>query len=98
MNFFKKFFFFKGGASSLEHFVVRGLASTCWADEHETVAHQNSVVELYDFKIEVFSVLNHFFSADLINSLEQVTVLLIWFFNSWEKIGNDVLKKGKIIS
>jgi hypothetical protein len=41
-------FFLKVGHGSLKDFVVRGFATACGADDHETVTHLDGVVELED--------------------------------------------------
>jgi len=82
----------------LKRLIATSLASTCWADKHQTMAHLNSVVKLYNFELEELNVLEIFYLASLIDGLEQVSVFLNRLFYSWEKIGNNVLKKWKILT
>lgn len=48
MNFLESFLVSQSTNSMLEDFVVAGLASTCWTNDHKTMSNKDGVVELVD--------------------------------------------------
>lgn len=80
-----------------KHSVVHCLASSSWADKHQSVSHLASVVELNNLLDEGFIRLNFQMTAGLNNLNFQIAVVDNRLGNSGEEILNDVLKQWKVV-
>jgi len=88
---------FKLSLSMLQHFVIKSLTATRWADQHETVTHLARIVQLNDLVEEGGLRLHVVILATLHKLNHQLTVVNVRLFNSGEQILNNVLKQGQVI-
>jgi hypothetical protein len=57
------------------------------------VTHLNGVEELNDLQLEVLHQLQVILFANPLKLRNEFTIRLLWLFNTWEQILNDVLEE-----
>jgi len=87
----------EGCHSGSKHLVVLGLATTGGSNQHETVTHRTSIVELDDLVNETVNRLKLVLVALLLEFDEQSTEINLWLSDSREQIRDNVLEQRQIV-
>lgn len=76
-----------------QSFVVARLATASWADNHETMAHSRSIVQLDDLLYEgaLWLQIQFFRAHDKL--LQKSTKINFWLLDTWEQVRDDVLEQ-----